>query len=323
MATYSEEVSYLKSISPESLPNNTAEAGLTAEQIKEKFYAPLNYLHSLLEDVRTAYASADSSLQSSINSLQTEITSLQTTINNLEISVTDLNNFESLLTGLQTQITTNAGDITTIKSSIAGLTTSISTLRSDIINGVVTAYSAVRDGNGRIIANYYASASALANVQSLFNYIVDGTTTVGKAAADRDGNIFDTTYVKKSDVVDGLTSTSTDAPLSANQGKVLKDALDALSNYIYSGAANTSIDRLTEVFEFLTGHDDDETLDGILAEKMSYTDLVTDYTSNLSAKPVAASVAYALKALIDLKVNTSDVIYEPQLTFTTVSIEEE
>tara|TARA_B100002019_G_C21265037_1_gene598935 strand:- start:315 stop:2261 length:1947 start_codon:yes stop_codon:yes gene_type:complete len=38
-----------------------------------------------------------------------------------------------------------------------------------------------------------------------------------------------TTYVKIADIVDRLDSTDTDAPLSANQGRVLKEAIDALS----------------------------------------------------------------------------------------------
>jgi len=38
-----------------------------------------------------------------------------------------------------------------------------------------------------------------------------------------------TTYVKIADIVDSLDSTSTDVPLSANQGRVLKEAVDALS----------------------------------------------------------------------------------------------
>ena len=39
-----------------------------------------------------------------------------------------------------------------------------------------------------------------------------------------------TDYVPKSDIVDNVTSTDTDKPLSANQGKVLKDDID--TNYI-------------------------------------------------------------------------------------------
>jgi len=39
-------------------------------------------------------------------------------------------------------------------------------------------------------------------------------------------------YVKKADVVDNLTSTSTTAPLSAKQGKVLNDLIGEAITYI-------------------------------------------------------------------------------------------
>ena len=75
-----------------------------------------------------------------------------------------------------------------------------------------------------------------------------------------------------------------------------------------------SIDRLAEVFAFLTGHDDDETLDAILATKVSIADLVDNLTSELSNRALTAKQGYVLKGLIDAltttvgtKANSSDV----------------
>lgn len=42
----------------------------------------------------------------------------------------------------------------------------------------------------------------------------------------------DAVYVKKTDVVDNLTSTSTNVPLSAKQGKILNDLIGQAISYI-------------------------------------------------------------------------------------------
>ena len=42
----------------------------------------------------------------------------------------------------------------------------------------------------------------------------------------------DAVYCKKTDIVDSLTSTSTSAPLSANQGKALADLIGNAISYI-------------------------------------------------------------------------------------------
>ena len=78
------------------------------------------------------------------------------------------------------------------------------------------------------------------------------------------------------------------------------------------------LDRLAEVFAFLTGHDDDETLDGILAGKVSIADLVDALDSQVTNKALTANQGYVLKGLIDsltttvnAKANAADV-YDKQ-----------
>jgi len=43
----------------------------------------------------------------------------------------------------------------------------------------------------------------------------------------------ETIFVKKSDIKDNLTSTDTNKPLSAKQGKVLKDEIGSIHDLIY------------------------------------------------------------------------------------------
>lgn len=62
--------------------------------------------------------------------------------------------------------------------------------------------------------------------------IVDAEGT--KTATINDGEI------SISDIIDNLTSTATNKPLSANQGKVLKDLVDGKQNLILSGTTAPS-----------------------------------------------------------------------------------
>lgn len=45
-------------------------------------------------------------------------------------------------------------------------------------------------------------------------------------------NSFEAVFIKKVDIKDNLTSTDTDKPLSAKQGKVLKDLIGDAISYI-------------------------------------------------------------------------------------------
>lgn len=306
--SYETERAQLKELSPFSLPDDTAESKLTTQQIKEKFYAGLFYLHDILNNLRTAYVEADTGLAADINDLDTAITALASRVSTLEVNWQSYATLASQVSALNTLTASHTSSISTIQSAITTINANLATLRSDIVNGAISAYKAIRDGSGNVITTTYATKTELGAANTEINKIKNGDTTVNKATNDQNGDRIDTTYVKKSQIVDAVDSTSTTAPLSANQGKYLKDLIDALSNYIYNGAANTSIDRLAEVFAFLTGHDDDETLDGILAGKVSITDLVDNLTSQVTTKALTANQGYVLKGLIDLKVATADII---------------
>jgi len=58
-----------------------------------------------------------------------------------------------------------------------------------------------------------------------------------------------TNTLKTSDVVDTLTSLETNKPLSAKQGKVLKDLVDGINTLLSSN--DTSLDQLQEIVTFI------------------------------------------------------------------------
>ena len=321
-----QELEQLKENSPYRLPDNAAESGWTTEQIKEKFYAGLFYLYKLFkalrksnddftEDMSADFAELSSKVQQVLDNLTAEYDIdgnkiVETYAKIAEILDGSLPALKYLkANGSSENIRQIADDLATFSSTI----NSYFDGAGKALNAIL-ADKATNDANGRNIVNTYATIVALQTLTTTVNKLMTGDTVVGKALKDDDGNVIKTTYVKKSQIVNNVTSTSTDAPLSAYQGKVLKDALDALSNYIYSGSANTSIDRLAEVFAFLTGHDDDETLDAILATKVSIADLVDNLTSELANRALTAKQGKVLKDLIDAltttvgtKANSSDV----------------
>lgn len=307
--SYQTEKALLEQITPKTLPRNAAESGLGADLIQEKFYAGIFYLHELLEAARQAYASADSGLQSQITSNLNSINDLITRMVSVEsfIGSNAIQQIRAAITALETAMTTANNNISALQTAMTTANTAISTLRNDIVNGIITAYKASRDGDGNVIKTTYATKAELGSTDAEITKIKNGDTVVGKSSKDDEGSIIKSTYVKISNIVNVLTDTSTTKPLSAAQGKALKDALDTLSNYIYNGASNTSIDRLAEVFAFLTNHDDDETLDALLALKVAIADIVNNLTTENASKPLSAKQGKVLKDLVDTKANSSDV----------------
>ena len=321
-----QELEQLKENSPYRLPDDAAESGWTTEQIKEKFYAGLFYLYRLFKALRNSNDTFTEDMSADFAELSTKV---QRVLDNLTAEY-DIDGNKIVETYAKIAAIMDGslpalkylkanGSSENIRKIADDLVTFSSTINSyfdgagKALNAVL-ADKATNDANGRNIVNTYATIVALQTLTTTVNKLMTGDTVVDKALKDGDGNVIKTTYVKKSQIVNNVTSTSTDAPLSAYQGKVLKDALDALSNYIYSGSANTSIDRLAEVFAFLTVQDDDETLDAILATKVSIADLVDNLTSELANRALTAKQGKVLKDLIDTltttvgtKANSSDV----------------
>ena len=114
-----------------------------------------------------------------------------------------------------------------------------------------------------------------------------------------------------SDIVDNVTTTTTNVPLSANQGKVLKDAIDNINTLLTSNEA--SLDTLQEIVDFIETNK--ATLDSLgisnisglqtaLNAKIATADIKNNLTSTDTDKPLSAAQG---KALEDGKVATADI----------------
>lgn len=298
--SYETERARLEEITPKSLPKNAAESGLGADLLQEKFYAGIFYLHDLLEEARNAYASADSELSSRIDTLQTALTQLTGRVATLEANPSYYAALANQVEILQTLVNSHTSSISSINSAITTITSNITTLRSDIVNGTISAYKAVRDGDGNVIKTTYATLAALGLTNAEITKIKNGETTVAKAASDDEGNVIKTTYVKKSDVVDALNDTSTNKPLSANQGKVLKDLITAIQNLLASN--DTDLDTIQEIVAYIKSNK--TLIDNITTSKVSVSDIVDNLTSAIANKPASANSVYLLKGMID-DINTT------------------
>jgi len=315
-----QELEQLKENSPYRLPDNAAESGWTTDQIKEKFYAGLFYLYKLFKALRKSNDDFTEDMSADFAELETKV---QAVLDNLTAEYDiDGNKIVETYAKIAAIMDGSLPALKYIKANgssenirqIADDLVTFSTLINSYFDGAGKALNAIladkatNDANGRNIVATYATITALQTLTNSVNALLNGTSVANKALNDSDGNSIKNTYVKKSQIVDNVTSTSTVAPLSANQGKYLKGLIDALSDYIYSGAANTSIDRLAEVFAFLTGHDDDETLDGILAGKVSIANIIDNLESEVANKPLSAKQGYVLDQKVALKVAIADII---------------
>lgn len=151
----------------------------------------------------------------------------------------------------------------------------VNTLKQQVQNGTVTAYSAQ-------------------NAVHALN--ADFAT---KSQYDNAGNQFITYYLKYIDIVDDLTSLETQKPLSAYQGKKLKDMIDTIQSIISSD--DVSLDTIQEIVAYIKDNKAD--IDELLATKVNIVDIIDNLTSTLSNKPLSANQGRVLKELIDAIVN--------------------
>ena len=103
------------------------------------------------------------------------------------------------------------------------------------------------------------------------------------------------TRVKIADIINALNDTSTNKPLSAYQGKLLKDAIDSINTLLQSD--DTNLDELQEIVTYIKNNK--SLIDGITSSKISFTDIVDNLTSEVANKPLSAKQGYILKGLID------------------------
>lgn len=153
-------------------------------------------------------------------------------------------------------------------------------------------------------SNYPASVKTMldyvANQRSAIETeIQNGTITAYGAQYDNAGNQFLTYYLKYIDIVDDLSSLETQKPLSAYQGKRLKDMIDTIQAIISSDDVN--LDTIQEIVNYIKDNKAD--IDEFLATKVNISDIIDNLNSTLTNKPLSANQGRVLKELIDAIVN--------------------
>lgn len=110
----------------------------------------------------------------------------------------------------------------------------LQTFNQKVINKIATEIA-------RIVAEAPASFDTLKEISDWISSHADSAATMNSNISTNTSNIsslagrvstIEGSYVKKSDVVDNLTSTSTNAPLSAKQGKELNAKIDTVDEKI-------------------------------------------------------------------------------------------
>jgi len=143
-----------------------------------------------------------------------------------------------------------------------------------------------RVNNGNIVANeeYFVS-----NYSAVFDqdFSDDSVTEFSDVTSAGSGQIitnaertslnnFTANGLLHADVVDNVTSTATDVPLSANQGKILKDLIDSINTLLTSD--NVDLDSLQEVVDYIEANRD--TLDNLGISNISGLQAALDAKQN-------------------------------------------
>ena len=139
---------------------------------------------------------------------------------------------------------------TEISSSLALGTTSSTAYRGDRGNTAYT-HSQKTSGNPHGVTKSDVGLGNVDNTADADKSVKYATSaeSATKATQDAGGNVIASTYTKIKDIVDNLTSTSTNSPLSANQGKVLKDKIKDIVSAI--GISNSDMETYDSQTNFL------------------------------------------------------------------------
>lgn len=149
----------------------------------------------------------------------------------------------------------------------------------ELINGIQSRLNAFFDTDDETLDQMSELIGYLNSNKSLIDSI-----TTGKVNID--------------DIVDDLTSTSTVKPLSANQGRVIKDIIDALGNVVSGKADVSAIPAIPENLSsfkndvgYLTEHQSiDGKVDKISGKDLSSNDYTDDEKTKLSGIEAGAKV---------------------------------
>lgn len=315
-----QELEQLKANSPYELPDDAAKSGWTAAQIKEKFYAGLFFLYKLFKSLRQGNDTFTHDIDERISQLETDIEAILSQVvaikdiegNDIVSTYARIGRLQDGTTAVLKYITATGttADIRDIASRLETFITSINAqFNGDKAKKAEVADKATLDGSGRNIVDTYATQLALQNLTTTVNALVNGNTAAYRAYRDGNGMQIDTTYVKKAQIVDALNDTSTDKPLSANQGKVLKDLISAIQLLLASN--DTDLDTIQEIVTYVKNNK--SLIENITTSKVSVSDIVDNLTSQISNKPASAKQVYILKGFID-DINSSITLLGDRVT---------
>ena len=310
-----EELEQILKNSARDLPDDPSQSGWSTKQIKEKMYAFIPMLYDLIVTERSRITDLEEDGVGELGETVQAILSGTTPVgkalkdgdgNNIKLTYAKI---EEILNGSLAVLKylkedgTSTEFVYKIEKDLATLSTTYANFLTNCFNGNKVKNSenadysekAYRDDLGNVIKNTYATITSLNQTLNEVTKIKNGTTIVAKAQRDANNDIIHTTYLKIANIINDLTHTDTNKALSANMGKVLLARIVAIETLLESD--DTSLDELQEIVTYIKNNK--SLIDGITANKVSVSDIITDYNSNVSTKPVSASVAYALKGLID------------------------
>lgn len=267
---------------PYALPDNPTTKGFSASQIKSKMYEGqmllfewLSRLQSQLRVVLDKYDSGENKVNSATYSeFATKDGSGNTIVNEYET--------KSDAQTKQTQIYQALADL---EHSELHLNDIVDNLNSAETQKVLSARQ------GSVIRGMIEQLDQL---KASITYV---DTAVGAEATSREqaDNELDLSKVNYSDVINDLISTDTNKPLSAYQGKLLKGQIDAINLLLESD--DTTLDELQEIVTYIKNNK--SLIDNITINKVNYSDIVDNLTSEISDKPLSAKQGKLLKDLYD------------------------
>lgn len=259
-----EELSILKQKSPFSLPDNPSDKGLSASQIKAKFYEGLFALYGWLKQTQTELSLCEDSLK--------EIANGDIVVGKSDKAYKDENG-NNIIETYQTKLEA----LNALNALIQSLT------NGDLV--VAKSDSALTDSDGNIIKDTYISKAGA---------IVDNLDSIetNKSLSARQGKVLKefvdeltATTIKESHIIDDLEHTDTNKPLSANQGREIKVMLDAINELLHSD--NIDLDTVQEIVDYIEANK--TLIDSITTTKVNVGDIIDNLDSAIVDKPLSAN----------------------------------
>lgn len=308
-----DDLNLLKEKSPYSLPDNPSDKGLSARQIKMKFYEGLLLIFKWLQEYQVEINTLFNLSTEDISRISQTLAEFRARFEADEAAYETIEDHDEDMDAIEARTTTLEGLFTDGKANFAikdkdGIEIITYGKGIDIsLQGTSTTWTmtvSLKDKSGNTIATktqvFGSVSSVAAGLMSVLDKqklegLISGTYIAGKATADGNGAVIPSTYVKKSQIVDSLESTAADQPLSANQGKVLKDLIDSINALLASD--DVTLDEIQEIVNYVKLNRD--LITAITTSKVNVSDIIDALNSTATNKPLSANQGRVLKGLID------------------------